>query len=159
MARQQVILDVVGATEAHEILGVELQRISRWRKIGKLPPAYCDLNLSPVWVRADIERLRDTGSFEGYTEPPELSPLVSTSEAADILKVGKPQIARWRNRPNKRGPKFPEPATKIAAGPLWRRTDIEKWARKREQQKSIKENHASRHPTDDGAGTASAHAA
>jgi hypothetical protein len=125
---QRVITDVVGAQEAHQILGVELQRISRWRKSGRLPPPYADLRLSPVWVRRDIERVRDTGEIDGYTPPPDEAPLLGTAEAARMLAVDKSQIARWRARPTKSGPPFPEPVTRIKAGPLWKRADVEAFA-------------------------------
>ncbi len=127
----ETITDVVGATEAHEILGVELQRISRWRKAGKLPPPYCDLRLSPVWVRADIVRLAKTGDFNGATKPPAVPPLMGTAEVAVMLDVDKSQVARWRSRPNKHGPRFPEPVARIKAGPLWLRRDITAFKRAR----------------------------
>ena len=128
----KVILDVVGARETKDILGVELQRISRWMKLGKLPPPYAKLRLSPVWVRADIERMRDEGKVTKYVEPPDPPLLLGTSEVADLLDVGKSQVARWRSRPNKSGPTFPEPSVRIQAGPIWSRPDIERFARARE---------------------------
>lgn len=152
----EVILDVVGATEARQILSVELQRISRWRKQGRLVTPYVQLGLGPVWVRDDVVRAKgfsgpyapvpdqfngSDGAWRkalqawcsefGFTMPPVEPPLLGTAEAAGLLTVDKSQIARWRNRPTKSGPAFPEPAVKIVAGPLWTRTAIQKFASQR----------------------------
>jgi hypothetical protein len=124
MGKKVVTYDVVGATETKEILKVELQRISRWLKSGRLPAPYADLALSPVWLRADIERVKETGSVDGATVPPWPPHLIGTAEVALFLGVGKSQIARWRSRPNKSGPAFPEPTTRVVAGPLWSWQDV-----------------------------------
>lgn len=133
--QQGPILDVVGAVEAKEILGVELQRISRWRGTGKLPPPYAALVCSPVWVRADIEYLKEYGESNGFTPPPKQLPLLGTSEVAKLLAVNKSQVSRWRSSPPKSGPKFPEPVAKIAAGPLWDRRAVQAFSRARKRAK------------------------
>lgn len=124
-------LDVVGATEAKDILGVELQRISRWIKKGKLPPPYARPICSPVWFRVDIEWVRDHGSPGDYHKPPEQLALFGTSEVAARLGVDKSQVSRWRRRPNQTGPHFPDPAAEIAAGRLWLPASIERFAEER----------------------------
>jgi hypothetical protein len=120
-------IDVVGAAEAALILDVELQRISRWRKSGKLPPPQQELAASPVWARAVIEALA-----QGRTiDPPVLPELTGTSEAAKLLGVDKSQIGRWRTKPSKSGPVFPDPIVRIKAGPIWTRAAIEQFAEQR----------------------------
>jgi hypothetical protein len=135
LSAKNLILDVVGAKEAHEILRVELQRISRWRKAGKLPLPYADLALSPVWVRADIEQLMTHDAVElgpaltvfAFTPPPDPPPLLGTAEVAAFLSIDKSQIARWRSGKTARV-EFPKPDAQIAAGPLWSRPTIERFA-------------------------------
>lgn len=124
---------LIGAQEAAKILGVEVQRISRWRKAGRLPEPYVALRLTPVWLRADIERMKETGRANGFAAPPNPKPFMGTAEAAEALGVGRQQISRWRARPLRTGPPFPEPSVVLAAGPLWRREDIADFARKRER--------------------------
>jgi hypothetical protein len=46
--------------------------------------------------------------------------LVGTAEAAQILRVERPRIGRWR-----RAGIIPEPVAQIAAGPVWFRSQIE----------------------------------
>lgn len=130
--------DVVGAREAADILGVELQRISRWRKAGKLPPPYADLALSPVWVTVDIMRVRDEADRRGsvpdldlskWPAPPDPPPLLGTAEVAAFMAVDKSRVARWRSNPKV---DFPRPSKTIAAGPLWSRPDIERFAHGRD---------------------------
>jgi len=144
MPADDVILDVVGADEAREILHVELQRISRWRhedakrnEHKRLPPVYTVVKCSPVWVRRDIEAMARNGNHpNGFTPPPSPSPLLGTYEISQLLKVDKSQIARWRRHgPSRNRPVFPEPATEIKAGRLWLRTDILAFARARAQQR------------------------
>jgi hypothetical protein len=127
-------LDVVGTEEASEILGVEPGRISRWLKSGKLPPPYSKPSMSPVWFRVDIEKFRDNGlSTEGvtFTTPPRQMPLLGTLDFAALVGVDKSQIGRWRRSPTQRGPRVPEPATHIKAGPLYDRQAVLAFARAR----------------------------
>lgn len=107
--------NVVGAAEAAEILGVEVQRISRLRD--KLPPLAADLRATPVWHTIDIERHRD-GKPPVNRKAQKLD-LLGTSEAAHLLMVDKSQIGRWR-----RNGKFPKPCKELKAGPLWWFADI-----------------------------------
>jgi hypothetical protein len=59
--------DLLGVAEVAELLGVESQRISRWRQRGvvlpdgrrvRFPEPVQVLRATPIWRRADIERLR-----------------------------------------------------------------------------------------------------
>lgn len=59
LAAEGVELDVVGTAEAADILDVERPRIGRWMKLGIMPKPAKRLAATPVWFRADIERLRD----------------------------------------------------------------------------------------------------
>jgi predicted DNA-binding transcriptional regulator AlpA len=49
--------------------------------------------------------------------------LASVKEVADILGVSKRTAARYVDRAD-----FPEPLDVLAAGRVWRRADVEKWA-------------------------------
>jgi len=61
--------DIVGSVEAAEILGVERTRVARYRKTGVLPTPWRELRATPVWLRKDIERIRD--AREAEREPTE----------------------------------------------------------------------------------------
>lgn len=92
---------------------------------------------SPVWVRADIERLAAAnGDAPDATPPPRALPLLGTSEVAALLGVNKSQVSRWRSKPPKSGPTFPDPVTRIAAGPLWDRREVQKFAQARKRAKA-----------------------
>jgi hypothetical protein len=54
-ATRQAVPELVGSTEAAEILGVERPRISRWREKGVLPDPVAVLKAGPIWTRAQIE--------------------------------------------------------------------------------------------------------
>lgn len=130
--------DIVGAAEAAELLEVELQRISRWRKKDlvdtatkpvfqrRLPPPYVLLRATPVWIKQDILLWKE--GIRSYTVPaPPPIPLLGASEASAEIGVDKTQIARWRSHPTKRGPGFPTAAFQLAAGPVWTREQIEQY--------------------------------
>lgn len=51
--------DLVGSAEAAEILGKPVSSITRWRKAGKMPEQVEELAATFVWLRVDIERMRD----------------------------------------------------------------------------------------------------
>ena len=60
--------DLLGVAEVAEVLGVEGQRIPRWRQRGvvlpdgrrvKFPEPVRVLRATPIWRREDIERLRE----------------------------------------------------------------------------------------------------
>lgn len=103
-------MELVGASEAAAILGVEVQRISRYRANGVMPPVVAELAATPVWTAGDVRAIHQRGSHE--PAPP--MDLAGTSEAANILGVDKSQIGRWRRRGV-----FPEPAWRLAATPVW----------------------------------------
>lgn len=48
--------------------------------------------------------------------------IVGASELAKMLGVPRGQIYVWKNRG-----KLPEPDVVLAAGPVWRRSTIERW--------------------------------
>lgn len=114
--------DVVGASEAAEILGVEKQRISRWRDSGRLPEPAADLRSTPVWRRTTIETIArgDSARTEAMLN------LLGVAEAAAMLGVDRSQIGRWR-----RAGRFPAPVLELAAGPLWWVEQIEEFERHR----------------------------
>lgn len=134
-------LDVVGAAEAAQILGVEVPRISRWRgtddKPGRMPPTVADLAATPVWRRKDIEQLRDKGTWKGRT--PAKMTLLGLSEAAAVIGVDKSQIGRWRRDGKfppptleKRGLSEPwEPGAGLSATPLWTQDVVLRWKQSR----------------------------
>jgi predicted DNA-binding transcriptional regulator AlpA len=48
--------------------------------------------------------------------------LVGLAEVADLLGVSKRTASRYANRPD-----FPDPIGRLRAGPVWRKSDIERW--------------------------------
>jgi predicted DNA-binding transcriptional regulator AlpA len=50
--------------------------------------------------------------------------LVGVAEIADLLGVSRTRVSQLANSPG-----FPEPAARLAAGPVWERAPIEQWAR------------------------------
>lgn len=149
--------DVVGAVETAEICGIEVERISRWRAGGKLPPPAADLRATPVWERSTVTAVA-AGEANGRVKK---LPLMGLHEAAAYL-VGltgleqdkasktkldgsKRQISRWRAAGT-----FPEPCldrfhekdepTGLHATPLWWKSQIVEFkrdltARRREERK------------------------
>jgi hypothetical protein len=113
-------LELVGVAEAAEILAVPASRVKRWQTEGRsgtrMPLTVAEPRTGSVWVREDVEALRD-----GATEFPEREqlPLIGVSDAAGVLGVDKSQIGRWRRRKE-----FPLPAYELRAGPLWMRDDV-----------------------------------
>jgi predicted DNA-binding transcriptional regulator AlpA len=53
----------------------------------------------------------------------ELEPLAGLAEVAKICGVAKGTALRYTKRPD-----FPTPIDHIAAGPIWKRADVEDWA-------------------------------
>lgn len=62
-------LDLVGTAEAADILGVERPRIGRWLKEGKMPDPVSVLRATPVWMRADIETMKEWVEARRRTRP------------------------------------------------------------------------------------------
>lgn len=59
--------------------------------------------------------------------------LVGAHEAAEILGWSRNQVAAYyHGRDGKPKAGFPEPVARLKAGPVWRREDIEEYARKRQ---------------------------
>jgi hypothetical protein len=53
----------------------------------------------------------------------DLLELSGLAEIAEICETTKPTALRYTKRAD-----FPDPIGRIAAGPIWRRADIERWA-------------------------------
>jgi prophage regulatory protein len=51
--------------------------------------------------------------------------LLGFSEVQAVLEVGRTTAFRYTNRPD-----FPAPADTLASGRVWRRRDVERWAKK-----------------------------
>lgn len=109
------MLELVGASEAADLLDVEVQRISRLQKQGRMPRPVAHLASTPVWAKEDILSLKE--GRRGAVLP---MPLLGTSEAAEALSVNKSQIGRWLRTGD-----FPAPTVRLAAGPVWTRQQIE----------------------------------
>lgn len=110
--------DLVGVGEAAEILGIQTSTIPRYVKANRLPKPVAELAATKIWRRADIEAVRDGKN----PRPSKLRDVVGTSESAVLLGTGKSQVGRWM-----RAGVFPEPYARLAAGPIWRRADIERF--------------------------------
>ena len=50
--------------------------------------------------------------------------VVGLAEIAELLGVVKRTAQRYADRPD-----FPEPLERLAAGPVWLRDDVERWAK------------------------------
>ena len=110
--------DVVGATEAAAILGVEVPRLTRWLESGKLPAPALRLAATPLWHRRTITRVaaglppvEELPLTDGEGQPV----IVGLAEVAALLGKHKRQIWRWRD-----AGVFPEPYRELASGPIWR---------------------------------------
>lgn len=142
-------LDVVGAQEAAQILGVEVTRIWRWRNEGRLPPVAADLKATPVWRRQYIAKMARRYKTTGKAPPKWTDPvepldveIVGLAEVAAMLDLEKDKkaIGRWRAAGT-----FPEPLLEkrdptkakwragrgLAATPLWDKAHIERFAQTR----------------------------
>lgn len=114
--------DLVGASEAADLLGVEVQRISRYRNSGRMPEPVAQLAATDVWRAKDVKAMK---KLRVPKDVPEL-PLLGTSEAAGFLGVNKSQVGRWV-----RTGVFPAPVVRLAAGPVWTADQIEAFAETR----------------------------
>lgn len=72
-----------------------------------------DRGVKQVYVTSVLDRLAETMPGAGDV-------LVGTAEAADILGVERPRIAKWRRRGI-----LPIPLCDLASGPVWLRSQIE----------------------------------
>lgn len=115
---------LVGTSEAADILGVATSQVSRWAKPDKrtgktrMPPPAADLAATPVWHHKHVAKLAEDPRAEFEPEPLDL---VSTREAAELLRVDRSQIGRWRRSASSA---FPEPCAELRAGPLWWTADV-----------------------------------
>jgi len=55
MLQRQGKIDLVDMTEIARMTGVARRTLIMWRIRGKLPPAYSELAIGPVWARDTIE--------------------------------------------------------------------------------------------------------
>lgn len=115
---------LIGTSEAAKILGVKVPQITRLRNNGKMPTTACYLAATDLWHRADVLALkRGKQQFSGA-----VAGLLGVKEAADMLKVNRSAITRWR-----RLGQFPEPAYKLIATDVWERDSLQGWIRPSER--------------------------
>jgi predicted DNA-binding transcriptional regulator AlpA len=50
--------------------------------------------------------------------------LAGLAEVAELLGIAKRTASKYVRRPD-----FPKPVDRLAAGPVWRRRDVERWAK------------------------------
>jgi predicted DNA-binding transcriptional regulator AlpA len=74
-----------------------------------------------------VRTLRDRRADVGATEP---GSLASTGDARVILGVFASDVARWL-----RDGTMPRPVDVTSAGPVWRRADLERFARERAERR------------------------
>lgn len=148
-------LDVVGAQEAAEILGVEIGRISRWgpgpNRSNKLPPPVAEISNTNLWRRIDIEVLRDHGEWkpelvpDGYPKRPPKLKLLGLGDVAKMCVASPSQVARWRRKGQ-----FPEPLLEkrkagepwvpggpIKATPVWHVKQVAAFAKRRQERQAV----------------------
>lgn len=56
ISRDPNVSDIIGPTEAAEVLGVERTRIARYVRKGWMPPHIKVIGQSKVWVRVEVEQ-------------------------------------------------------------------------------------------------------
>jgi prophage regulatory protein len=52
--------------------------------------------------------------------------LVGLAEIAQMLDTSRTQVGRWTERED-----FPPPIERLRMGPIWKRADVERWAKRR----------------------------
>ena len=52
--------------------------------------------------------------------------LLGLAEVADLLKTSRRNAIRWTQ-----GDDFPDPIVRLRATPVWKRADVERWAKRR----------------------------
>lgn len=62
-----------------------------------------------------------------YNMANNIPPLVGYKEAAEIVGVDHKSLAVYIKRGKNNWDKFPEPITRLASGPVWRKSDIVKF--------------------------------
>jgi len=127
--------DFMGTSEVADMLGVERPRIGRWLtkeaqgKAKRLPDPVARLKMSPVFLREHIKLLKKGVPPEEIEVTP--LDLVGVREAAeDVLDFQADRIGAWR-----REGVMPKPITRLRAGPLWWRPDIEALKPQRERRR------------------------
>jgi predicted DNA-binding transcriptional regulator AlpA len=51
--------------------------------------------------------------------------LAGLAEVAEMLGIAKRTATKYTRRPD-----FPQPIERLAAGPIWRRKDVDRWAKR-----------------------------
>ena len=142
MARSSRVPDLVGTSEAADVLQCEKPRIGRYIRTGLMPAPVAKLQATPVWLRSDVLALKEAldARESEHTRPKfRVAPsrpldLVGTREAAELLGVERTRIGRWL----KTG-LMPEPLVKLRATPVWFRRDVEALAEERAAQQRERE--------------------
>lgn len=132
----------VGTSEAAVILGCEKPRVGRYIKTGLMPTFVADLKSTRVWKREDVEAFRRALDERPNPHvrpvfrvaPSRKVDLVGTKEAAIILGVERTRIGRWL-----KNDRMPEPLVRLDAGPIWRRSVIENFARRLDEEAHARE--------------------
>jgi len=57
---QSLGVELLGAAEAAELLGVPRSSVARWLKSGKFPQPLAVLRATPVWRKDDIAKFKET---------------------------------------------------------------------------------------------------
>lgn len=117
--------DLIGTSEAAEILGVKPPQITRLRENGRMPKPAAELAATDVWHRASVEAVQNGNE---PSEGDRIKGLAGLAESAKLFKVDKSQIGRWR-----RAGTFPEPKFELRAGPVWLVTELRAWKRERDK--------------------------
>jgi hypothetical protein len=133
LIREVSELPFVGTSEAAVILGCEKPRVGRYAKNGLMPREVVKLRSTKVWRTDDViafrraldERPNPHVRPVFRVAPSRPVDLVGTSEAADLLGVERTRIGRWL-----KNDRMPEPLVRLDAGPIWRRSTIERFADK-----------------------------
>lgn len=104
------------------------------RKFGEKENLLLDM-FGQLIVQLDVEEFTERKPLEGhytisfYHQRSEVPKLVGVAEAAKILGWSKQQISVYMSRE-----KFPEPAQRLASGPIWTRDQIEEFKNSRTQE-------------------------
>lgn len=133
-------LEVVGAAEAAQILGVEVPRISRWRDHGRMPPTVAQVRATPLWRVEDIEILKEHGEWKvSWTRSgrkPRTLDIAGLAEVAALTGLDKSLIRRMIDNGRFPAPALPkrkpgkawrQAGDGLGSTPLWWMKDVRRW--------------------------------